>query len=64
LKAGYELALAEFSKAEFRQACRILGRLIPDHPTDGPALILLSRAVGCLVEKPEPFDPVMVLERK
>lgn len=64
LKLGYEQALDEFTRGEFRQACRILGRLILDHPDDGPALILLSRAVNCLVEKPDPFDPVMVLGGK
>jgi adenylate cyclase len=64
LKINYERALDEFTRGEFRQACRILGRLIPDHPNDGPALLLLARAVGCLVANPEPFDPVMVLEGK
>ena len=64
LKLNYEQALDEFTRGEFRQACRILGRLILDHPDDGPGLILLSRAVGCLVKKPDPFDPVMVLEGK
>jgi adenylate cyclase len=64
LKLGYEQALDEFTKGEFRQACRILGRLILDHPNDGPALLLLSRAVACLVEEPNPFDPVMVLGGK
>lgn len=64
LKLGYEEALAEFTRGEFRQACRILGRLIRDYPDDGPTLLLLSRAVGCLVEEPIPFDPVMVLAGK
>ncbi|MSQ94297.1 MAG: adenylate/guanylate cyclase domain-containing protein [Gemmataceae bacterium] len=64
LKLGYEQGLAEFIKGEFRQACRILGRMILDHPNDGPTLILLSRAVACLVEKPASFDPVMVLDGK
>lgn len=64
LKSEYEQALDEFTKGEFRPACRILGRLILDHPDDGPALVLLARAVGCLVQRPEPFDPVMVLEGK
>jgi adenylate cyclase len=64
LKAGYEEALSEFTRGEFRQACRILGRLILDHPNDGPSLLLLSRAVGCLVEKPVDFDGVMVLAGK
>jgi adenylate cyclase len=64
LKHGYEQALQVFSQGEFRQACRILGRLIPDHPEDGPSLLLLSRAVGCLVKSPEVFDPTFVMEGK
>lgn len=64
LKLGYEQALDAFTTREFRQACRILGRLILD-TSDGPSLLLLSRAVGCLVEEPgEKFDPVMVLSGK
>lgn len=64
LKLGYEQALDSFSRKDFRPACRVLGRLILDHPNDGPTLILLSRAVGCLVEEPEDFSPVMVLSSK
>jgi len=64
LKRDYELALDEFNRGEFRQACRILGRLILEHPNDGPSLLLLSRAVGFLVHKPDPFDPVMRLDEK
>ena len=64
LKAGYEEALEEFTRGEFRQACNLLGRLIRDFPNDGPALLLLARAVNCLVEEPNPFDPVMVLSGK
>jgi adenylate cyclase len=64
LKRDYESALDEFSRGEFRQACRILGRLILEHPDDGPSLLLLARAVGCLVNPPSLFDPVMVLEGK
>jgi adenylate cyclase len=64
LKRDYEHALEEFSRGNFRQACQILGRVILDHPNDGPSLILLSRSVGCLVEKPDPFDAVMVLQEK
>jgi adenylate cyclase len=64
LKLAYEEALDAFTRGEFRQACRVLGPLVIDHPDDGPALILLSRAVNCLVENPTPFDPVMVLSGK
>jgi hypothetical protein len=64
LKAGYELALDEFSRGEFREASRILGQLIPEYPNDGPAQILLARAVACQVANPETFDPVLVLNEK
>ena len=64
LKLAYEEALDAFTHAEFRQACRILGRLILDNPDDGPALILLARAVNRLVDESIPFDPVMVLAGK
>jgi adenylate cyclase len=64
LKLDYEQALDAFTQGQFRPACRILGRLILDHPNDGPTLLLLARAVNCLVEEPEPFDPVMVLAGK
>ncbi len=64
LKRDYEQALEEFTRGHFRPACRVLGRLILDHPNDGPALILLARAVQLLVEEPATFDPVMVLVGK
>jgi adenylate cyclase len=64
LKMAYEHALEEFSQKKFHQACRTLGRLMMDHPGDGPALVLLARAVACLVDEPDPFDPVMVLTGK
>lgn len=64
LKLGYEDALAFFERKEFLQTTRILGRLMPDYPTDGPSLVLMSRAVQCLVEEPEHFDPVWELPGK
>jgi adenylate cyclase len=64
MKLAYEQALDHFTRGEFRQACRTLGRTILDHPDDGPSIILLSRAVACLVQTPDPFDPVMVLPGK
>jgi adenylate cyclase len=64
LQAGYEYALSLFEKKEFRQAARVLGRLLPEFPQDGPALVLMTRAVQCLVEEPETFDPVWPLPGK
>jgi adenylate cyclase len=64
LKSAYEEALDAYDRGAFRPACRILGRLILEHPDDGPSLLLLARAVNCLVDEPDPFDPVMVLPGK
>jgi adenylate cyclase len=59
LRRGYELALAEFERGEFRRSAQLLGNLLLDHPDDGPSLVLMSRVVACLIE-PGSFDPVFV----
>jgi len=64
LRAGYEQALAEFEAGRFRSAARTLGLLVTQHPDDSPSLVLLSRAVGCLVEEPAAFDGVWELPGK
>jgi adenylate cyclase len=60
----YERALADFEAGRFRESARALGGLLGAHPQDGPAMLLLSRAAQCLVEEPEPFDPVWRLPGK
>jgi adenylate cyclase len=62
--ARYEQALADFEAGHFREAARALGGLLGAHPNDGPAALLLSRAAQCMVEEPEPFDPVWRLPGK
>jgi adenylate cyclase len=52
LQMEYETALKKFEGRNFGTAIRVLGNLLNEHPEDGPALILLSRAVGCMVEDP------------
>lgn len=64
LKQNYEIALAQFERREFRQAARTLGNMLPDFPEDGPSFVLMTRAVQCLVEEPEKFDPVWNLPGK
>jgi adenylate cyclase len=64
LKTGYENALAEFTQGNLHEACRILGRLMRDNRSDGPSLVLLSRAVAYMVNESDPFDPVMTLSGK
>jgi adenylate cyclase len=63
---GYEQALAHFENREFRPAARLLGALLaqPAHRDDSPSLLLLHRAVTCLVEKEASFSPVWRLEKK
>ena len=64
LKRGYEQALQEFTEGKFLQACSTIGQFLSEHPDDGPSSILLARVADCLIKKPVPFDPVMVLPSK
>jgi adenylate cyclase len=52
LQMEYETALQKFESRNFRTAIRVLGNLLNEHPDDGPALVLLSRSVGCMVQEP------------
>jgi adenylate cyclase len=63
-KAEYEKSLELFEKKEFLLAARTLGNWRARMPDDGPALILLHRAIQCEVEEPNPFDPVWELPGK
>jgi adenylate cyclase len=64
LKAEYEKALAAFEQQQFRLAARTLAPLVAEDINDGPSLVLMSRAVACMVEESEEFDPVWVLPNK
>jgi adenylate cyclase len=63
-KAEYENALTLFESEQFRLAARTLGNWRAQAPDDGPALILLHRAIQCEVEQPDPFDPIWELPGK
>jgi adenylate cyclase len=60
----YEQALHCFEQRSFREAAKILGNLLAEYPDDGPALVLLSRAVNALVKPDTAFDPVWELSEK
>jgi adenylate cyclase len=60
----YEQALVEFEAKHFATAARALGNWRVQHPGDEPALLLLYRAVRCMVEGPTPDHPVWVLPGK
>jgi adenylate cyclase len=60
----YEQALAEFERQQFLEAALRLAALRARQLDDGPALVLLSRAVLCMVEESPSFDPVWVLPSK
>lgn len=64
LRDSYEEALTEFEGREFRKCARILGNLVSEYRDDGPSLVLMSRAVSCMVEEPEAFDPALRLPGK
>lgn len=69
-KQLYEQALGEFEqgRGHFRQAARTLANLITLHPDDGPALVLLSRAINAAINTEVTdvavFDPVWELPGK
>jgi adenylate cyclase len=64
LKQAYEEALRRFEAREFRPAAGVLGRLLHEHPDDGPSLVLMSRAVNCLVDEVPEHHPVWDLPGK
>jgi adenylate cyclase len=63
-RTEYEKALELFEKDAFGPAGRILGELSARYPEDGPVLVLLYRAVKCLVEGPSASGPVSELPGK
>jgi adenylate cyclase len=64
LLASYEEGLAAFEAKEFRKAAGILGQLLYLNRDDGPSIALLARAIACVVEEPETFDPAFRLPGK
>jgi adenylate cyclase len=63
LQSAYENALGMFEHKQFREAARVLGKLLPEFANDGPSLVLMSRTVQGLVE-PDAFEPVWQLQVK
>ena len=60
----FEEALGMFEAGNFSAAASRLGGLLDEFPGDGPALVLLSRAVDCMVRPPENFSAVWKLPGK
>jgi adenylate cyclase len=64
LAAGYEDALNRYERRDLDGAMRVLFQLLTDHPNDGPALVLLGRAIAQRDLDPAAFDPVWELPGK
>ncbi len=64
IRHTYESALAAFEAQGFRRAARLLAGLMAEAIHDGPALVLMSRAVSALAEGPTPGHPVWELPGK
>ena len=60
----YEEALSLFERENLPQATSILSDILRTQPDDGPTLLLLSRAVNCLLAQDKPFNPVFDLPGK
>lgn len=56
LRESYECALAAFERGEFDAATKLLGKLLALRSDDGPALLLMSRAIQCSTEQRPDFD--------
>lgn len=63
LAAAYEDALGRFERRDLDGAMRVLFQLLTDHD-DGPALVLLGRAIAQRDLDPAAFDPVWELPGK
>ena len=63
-KAVYEQSLELFEGGDFGPAARLLGNWRARHADDGPALVLMYRAVRCMVEGAPASHPVWVLPEK
>jgi adenylate cyclase len=62
--AGYERALSAFEAGRFEDAAKTLGDLLASDSADGPTLVLMERTLRCLIQPPDPFDPVWTLPGK
>lgn len=61
--ADYETALLHYENQEFRESARLAGEILADHRDDRPTIILLQRAIDCLVD-PDNFSKAVVLKGK
>lgn len=64
LKRQYESALAAFENSDFRLAVYELGKLLKQHPADGPAMHLLSRSVNAMINGLSADHPTWVFSEK
>ena len=64
LQVKYEQALEQIEAGDFRKPARILGELLAEYPGDGPSLVLLSRAINCLINIDAPDHRVWNLPGK
>jgi adenylate cyclase len=64
LRAGYEEALAQFERAEWREAARLLGHLLGRFADDGPAMVMCWRALQNVVSAADDADPIWELPGK
>lgn len=64
MQSGYEQALAAYEQGDFRTTVKLLNHLLMSAPGDSPALLLLARALNCVLEDPTDFDPVLRLPGK
>ena len=63
LRSECERALDLYLDKNFREAAGTLAHIQVAHPSDGPSLFLLAKAVNCLCD-PKQFTDVWIFEHK
>jgi hypothetical protein len=63
LKEECEAALKLYLEGKFRDAVGCLARVQLSHPSDGPSLVWLARAVNCMYD-PNLYSEVWILDSK
>jgi adenylate cyclase len=61
IRERYERSLEAFEGGHFQDAIRILGEVLSERPDDGPSQLLMSRALGGIVQAREPFQTLWEL---
>ena len=61
--ADYETALLHYENKEYRESARLAGQILGLHRDDRPTIMLMQRAIDCLVD-PDNYSRAVILKGK